>query len=115
MATRKAVTCDLQLACAKRLDTVEHSLLPMKPLDVVSAIQRRIECLAAQEKLDELGKNVRVQYSDVFSSIPHARDLPNNFYARIVWKDLSKSIMMKSYSTLFWATLIQEHLDAGRI
>ena len=120
MAARKAVACDLKLACAKRLDTIERSLLPMKPLDIVSTIRRHIECLAAQEKLNELGENVRIQYADVFSSIPHASTLPDNFYARIALKDLSKSITTRLYSTPrkykeAWASLIQEHLDAGRI
>ena len=92
----------------------------MEPLDIVSTIQRHIECLAAQEKLNELGENVRIQYADIFSSILHASTLPNNFYARIALKDLSKSIMMRLYSMLCkykeaWASLIQAHLDAGHI
>ena len=60
MAARKAVACNLKLACAKQLDAIERSLLPMKTLDVVSAIWRHIECLTAQEKLDELGESVRI-------------------------------------------------------
>ena len=120
MAARKAVACDLKLACAKRLDTVDRSCLPIQPLDIVSAIWRRIECLAAQEKLNELGEKVRIQYADVFSSIPHTSALPDDFYARITLKDPTKSITTRSYSTPrkykeAWALLIQEHLDAGRI
>ena len=120
MAARKAVTCDLKLACAKQLDTVDHSCLPIQPLDVVSAIRRHIECLATQEKLNELGDKVRIQYADIFLNILHASALPNDFYARITLKDPTKSITMRSYSTPrkykeAWALLIQEHLDAGRI
>ena len=120
MTARKAVACDLKLACTKWLDAIDHSCLPIKPLDVVSTIWRHIECLAAQDKLNELGEKVRIQYADVFSSIPHASALPDNFYARIALKDPTKSITMRSYSMPHkykeaWALLIQEHLDAGHI
>ena len=71
MAARKTVTCDLKLACAKQLGIVEPSLLPIKPFNVVSAIQRCIECLAAQEKLNELGESVQLCYADVFSQVSH--------------------------------------------
>ena len=85
-AARKAVTYTLKPACTKWLGIVEPSLLPVKSLDMVSAIQRCIECLAAQEKLDELGESVRLHYADIFSSIPYMGELPNNFMPELNWK-----------------------------
>jgi hypothetical protein len=63
---------------------------------------------------------VRDKYSDVFDAIPHLDELPTNVYCCIKLKDDTKTIATRSYSTPrkykeVWSTLIQQHLDAGRI
>ena len=73
-----------------------------------------------QEKLLALGEEIKFHFPDVFSSIPHANDLPKNVYAHIKLRDAAKQITTRSYSTPqkykeAWALLIQEHLDAGHI
>ena len=100
MAIRKTVAADLKTACSKCLNDIESSFLSIKPFDIVSTIQTRTECLAAEEKLIELGKSVRVHYPDVFSNILHVNDLPKDIYARIKLKNTTKPITTRSYSTL---------------
>ena len=72
----------------------------------------------AGEKLIALGEDVKTHYANAFSKIPHVDDLPKDVYTRIKLKDTMKLITTRSYSTPCkykdaWATLIQEHLDAG--
>ena len=63
---------------------------------------------------------MKTKYKDIFDPIPHLDDLPTNVYCRIQLKDASKTFATHSYMTLHkykeaWSTLIQQHLDAGRI
>jgi hypothetical protein len=63
---------------------------------------------------------IKVDYADVFAPIPHIDELPTDVYCRIQLKDAYKTISTRTYSTPrkykdAWATLIQQHLDAGRI
>jgi hypothetical protein len=56
----------------------------------------------------------------VFNPIPHVDQLPTDVYCRIKLKDVSKTITTCTYTSPqkfkeAWATLIQQHLDAGRI
>ena len=79
-----------------------------------------IKCLAVQAKLTALGEQVKTTYTDVFSKILHIDKLPKDIYAQIHLKDADKMITTRSYSTPckykeVWATLIQQHLDGGRI
>ena len=99
MVARKAVADSLGPACTKQLDDIESSLLPVKSVNIVSAICTHIECLATQEKLIELGEGFRNCYTDVFLKIPHANDLPKDIYMRIKLKDALKTITTQSYST----------------
>jgi hypothetical protein len=72
------------------------------------------------EKLKALGKGIMTEFREVFKPIPHIDELPDDVYCCIKLKDASKSVQTRSYSTLrkykeAWATLIKQHLDAGRI
>ncbi|KIM78639.1 hypothetical protein PILCRDRAFT_11097 [Piloderma croceum F 1598] len=63
---------------------------------------------------------VKAKYSKVFNPIPHVDELPTNVYFQIKLKDASKMFTTCSYSSPHkykeaWATLIQQHLYAGRI
>src|ERR1700692_3197800 len=85
-----------------------------------AAIRIRDETLAAQKQLDRLSNAVKDKYSKVFNPIPHVDELPTDVYCRITLKDATKTFTTRSYSTPrkykeAWSTLIQQHLDAGRI
>jgi len=56
----------------------------------------------------------------VFDPLPHYDDLSDEIHCRVILKDVSKTITTRSYSCPrkyrdAWKTLIQQHLDAGRI
>jgi len=72
------------------------------------------------ENLKQLGVELIDEFKDVFSPIPHIDELPTDVYCRIKLKDAYQTVKTRSYSTPrkyrgAWATLIQQHLDAGRI
>ena len=83
MAARKAVTRELKTLYNKWLSKVESSLLPVDNTYEVAAVQIHIECLTVQEKLLELGEEIKICYPDMSLSIMHADDLPNDVYACI--------------------------------
>jgi hypothetical protein len=70
--------------------------------------------------LNRLSDSIKTKYKDVFDPILHLDDLPTDVYCRIKLKDTSKTFATCSYMTPrkykeAWSTLIQQHLDAGRI
>jgi hypothetical protein len=70
--------------------------------------------------LCDLQKKIIHDNKDVFAQIPHIDDLPTDVYCCIKLKDEMKTVMTKTYSTPreykdAWDTLIQQHLNAGRI
>jgi Reverse transcriptase (RNA-dependent DNA polymerase) len=73
-----------------------------------------------QEQLNRLSDAIKTKHKDIFEPIPHLNELPTDVYCRIQLKDASKTFVTRSYSTPrkykeAWATLIQQHLDAGCI
>ena len=86
----------------------------------IATIWERIETLAGQEQLHRLGEKMKEKFKDIFEPIPHSDVLPTDIYCQIQLKDAYKTITSRSYSTPWkyrqvWSTLIQEHLDMGRI
>jgi hypothetical protein len=117
---RKLMVAELNMVCHKIKQMKKHTFEEVKPIDIISAVRERIEILAAQEKLTQLSVELKSEFKDIFTPIPHHDDLPKDFYCRIKLKDASKSINIRSYTTPrkyqeAWVTLIQQHLDAGRI
>ena len=60
------------------------------------------------------------EYKDVFDPLPHYDDLSDKIPCRVILKDALKTITTCSYSCPHkykntWKTLIQQHLNAGRI
>jgi hypothetical protein len=111
---------ELKMVCAECKALHSHSYEPVQKVDVVAAVCVRLETLAAQEQLNWMSDVVKEKYVNVFNPIPHIDELPTNVYCRIKLKDTSKTINTPSYSSPqkykeAWATLIQQHLDAGRI
>ena len=89
-------------------------------VDVVAAVQVRLEQLVALDQLDQMGAEIPRTYSTVFEPCPHTEDLPTDVYCRIKLKDASKTITTRSYSSPHkyqdaWKTLIQSHEADGRI
>jgi hypothetical protein len=67
-----------------------------------------------------MGREMMTEFKDVFAPIPHVNRLPDEVFCQIKLKDASQSIKTQTYSTPrqykeAWQTLIQQHLDAGRI
>jgi hypothetical protein len=117
---RKLLVAELKMVCAERRTLYDHKLEKTAPIDLVAAMRDRIETLNTQEQLDRLSDAVKEKYKDIFSPIPHLDDLPTDVYCRIQLKDATKTFATRSYSTPrkykeAWSTLIQQHLDAGRI
>jgi len=65
----------------------------------MAAIRQRIEVLAAQKELENLGTQMKSKFKDIFSEIPHLDELPTDVYCRIRLKDASKCIQICTYST----------------
>jgi len=102
------------------LQHTQHRFENVKPVDIIAAVRLRIEVLAAQEELQKLGDQMKCEFKDVFSEIPHIDELPTDVYCCIKLKDASKSVQTRTYSTPrkyreAWAVLIKQHLDVGRI
>jgi hypothetical protein len=117
---RKLLIAELKMVRAERLCTQRQHFETVKPIDVVAAVRERIEGLAATVKLQALGDKLMKEYSDVFAPIPHLNELPTDVYCCIKLKDVTQTIKTRSYSCPrkyreAWQTLIQQHLDAGRI
>jgi hypothetical protein len=119
-ADRTLMVAELKMVCAERNAIQSHKYESVKQVDVVAAVRVRLETLAAQEQLSRMSDAVKDKYSKVFNPIPHVDELPSDVYCRIKLKDASKTITTRTYSSPrkykdAWATLIQQHLDAGRI
>jgi hypothetical protein len=117
---RKLLVAELKMVCAERLRDQRRHFETVKPVNIAGAVRERIECLAAEVKLQALGEGLMKEYSDVFAPIPHLDELPTDVYCRIQLKDARQTIKTRSYSCPrkyreAWQVLIQQHLDAGRI
>jgi hypothetical protein len=120
VADCKIMVNDLKKVCEKRKRQVDSRSEKIKPLDIIGAIRQCVECLASQDALRLRGEAIKAEFRAVFEPIPHLNELPTDVYCRIQLKDASQRIQTHSYSTPrkyrdAWSTLIQEHLDAGRI
>jgi hypothetical protein len=117
---RKLMVAELNMVCHDRLQNTQCQFEKVNPVDPIAAVRQRVEVLAAQNELRHLGDQMKSEFKEVFSEIPHINDLPTEVYCRIRLKDASKCVHTRTYSTPqkyreAWATLIQQHLDAGRI
>jgi hypothetical protein len=84
-------------------------------VDVVAAVWERVEVLAHLTELDDKG-----QKSCLIEPMPHATELPTDVLYHIKLKDTNKTFQSRSYQSPrkykdTWSTLIQAHLDVGRI
>jgi len=119
-SAKKAALTELKEICRQRVKDRKLTFEPVNDVDVVAAIRDTIENIALKEQLKSLGDNVKKDFREVFEQIPHFEDLPKDYMARIKLKDAEKTIRNRSYACPrkykeAFQTLIQQHLDAGRI
>ena len=59
----------------------------MKEVDKIATVREQIDVLAAQVELQCLGEELKTEFIDVFSEIPHLDELPTDVYCWIKLKD----------------------------
>ena len=98
-----------------------NNALPKKiDIDVITAVFERAQTLTIDEELLAREKELRTKFSSVFEPPPHFDELRREPLARIRLKDPNKEIKSRNYPCPrkwkeAWHTLLQQHLDAGRI
>ena len=117
-ADQKLMVAELKMVCFNIHRDLEYKLEQVKQVDKVAAVREKIEILVAQKELQRLGENLKTKFEEVFLEIPHLDELPMDIFCCIKLKDTLKTFQTQSYSTPrkhrdAWATLIQQHLDAG--
>ena len=91
---RKLMVAKLKMVCNDHLHHTQYKFEQVKPVDVLAVIRQCIEILAAQKELDHLRTEMKEEFRDVFSKIPHVDELPNNVFCWIKLKDASKTVQM---------------------
>ncbi|KAJ7223019.1 hypothetical protein GGX14DRAFT_656874 [Mycena pura] len=122
MHQRKLLAAELRVVCEQRrvkLET-EGRLKYGTPVDPVAAVRARIVSLAELEHLQNKGDALKAEFRPIFDAIPHVDDLPTDVYCEIKVKEAATTLTHRTYASPrkyreAWSTLIQKHLDAGRI
>ena len=119
-AAKKATLAELTAVCQKRINDKKLVFEVVKDVDVVAAIKDAIGNIALKERLKKVEKNIRTEFQQVFEEIPHVKDLPIDYMARIKLKDAERTIANRTYACPrkyrdAFKTLIDQHLQAGRI
>ena len=88
--------------------------------DILAALRDRITTLSFEEELAAREAEIRQRFARIFEPPPHVDRLPTKLVARIVLKDRNHTIKSRNYPCPqkwkeAWHTLLQQHLDAGRI
>jgi hypothetical protein len=117
---KKAMLQELLIVCEEHLKSGKGTPEFVKPLDIAVMIKERIEVLALKEKYGSLERDFLSEFKDVFEPLHHVDKLPWNVTARIKLKNAEQTIKTRTYACPqkfreAWQTLIQQHLDAGRI
>ena len=92
----------------------------VKPVDVVGAVNACVETLTHLAELMHHEDQLKAEFQAIFELIPHVNLLPTDVEAHIKLKKAEQSIKTWTYQCPrkfceVWSTLIQKHLDAGRI
>ena len=88
--------------------------------DILGALHERARLPATDHLLLEHETELRQRFQSVFEPLPHVNDLPEQPVARIQLKDPNSTIKTRNYPCPrkwkeSWHTLLQQHLEAGRI
>ncbi|PSR71874.1 hypothetical protein PHLCEN_2v12251, partial [Hermanssonia centrifuga] len=117
---RKDVIRELNLRFGISRDSPPAANLPLEE-DIVASIQGRIEQLALMDVLAKENQQMRTKFADCFpDDIPHLNELPTDVYHHFRLKDPNAVIARRQYECPkkyreAWKTLLQQHLNAGRI
>jgi hypothetical protein len=79
----KLMVAELKLVCHDRCCHMEY----------------KFEVLTMQKELQRLGDQIKNEFLNVFSEIPHIDKLPTDVYCCIKLKDTSKYMQTRTYST----------------
>jgi len=117
---KKLALAELLLVCHDRLRSGKGVPEIIEPFNVAGAIRDHIEILANEDALLKCEKKIKSDFKGIFEPIPHIDELPTNIVAEIHSKEAEKTIKTRTYPSPrkykeAWQTLIQQHLDAGRI
>jgi hypothetical protein len=99
LKNKKDLLCELKLKCAERLQHLELKDLfeHVEPFNPIASITARIQTLACQKTLNKLEQEIKHEYRDVFSPIPHISELPTSETARIQLKNAYQTISKRQY------------------
>jgi hypothetical protein len=103
---------------APRLPTEEISI--KTEASIIASLRTRIATLAIVQNMNKLEAKLKKEFEPIFGPLPHIRDIPTSYTARIRLKDPDKKIRTRSYPsprkyTKAWNILIDEFLESGRI
>lgn len=93
---------------------------PVKEVNVIAAVHAQIQQLAHKASLNKFDAQLKAEFHEVFEPIAHAKDLPQNVFAKIKICDANQTIKTCSYQCPqkyqeAWKALIEDHLTAGHI
>jgi hypothetical protein len=121
-ANHITMVAELKDICDKRrFDTTRAGLFePVKAVDVIAAVRERVEVLAEWEHYQKLGDDLKAKNRSIYEPIPHVDDFLTDVLCEIKVKDAYRTLSKRNYQSPqkykdTWQTLIQTHLDAGRI
>jgi hypothetical protein len=120
LRNRTVMMDELKHACALQKKKLGVEVETVSKVDPLAAIQERIVALAALDVMEKTEKKIRTDFKVIFEPIPHVNMLPTDVLARIKLKDAHQTIASRTYSCPrkfreAWKTLIQQHLDSGKI
>ncbi|KIK73954.1 hypothetical protein PAXRUDRAFT_20343 [Paxillus rubicundulus Ve08.2h10] len=102
-------------------EIIDEECEPVKGVDVVAAINNRIDQVSMEEDFKHRNENLKKEYEDRFPmDIPHNDSLPSDVQFRVKLKDADKITQGRSYDCpqkfhAAWKTLLDQHIAAGRI
>ena len=114
-------------ALQELVQTVKNKWAPRRAMaetiteaDIGASIRTRIATLGIIQDMDRRDKKLRKEFDPIFGPLPHIREIPTSFSARIRLKNPEAKVRSRSYPsprkyTQAWNDLIQEFLDSGRI
>lgn len=117
LVTTISLPYDLMTVTAKQLELPPlETVLP----DVLMSLLEHVKLLSFEEELQTHETKLQAHFACIFKPPPHVRELPEEPVARIKLKDPNHCIKSCNYLCPCkwkeaWHTLLQQHLEAGRI
>lgn len=118
---KRNVVSELKAILPKLKDIVDRECEEPRGIDVIGAIQTRIESLVRHEELSTLNCKYKELFADRFPhNIPHNDTMPSDVLFRVSLKDANKVVQLRSYDCpkkyrAAWKTLLDSHVDSGRL